>query len=111
MVPPLIAPIKDADSGINQVVAELMGDSSSAGQQVSADTVVDPVILAQIHKGLSTGFDIVMAHDEEETLGPTSDGLKRPRISSSAPKVSLNDSTGTSTVISAGLAQRASRKQ
>ncbi|KAK8672136.1 hypothetical protein V6N13_110510 [Hibiscus sabdariffa] len=64
---------------------------------------------AQTHEGISTGFDIVMAHDEEDTLDPNSDGLKRPRISSPTSKVSINDSTDASIVISVGLAQRASR--
>ncbi|KAL4339254.1 hypothetical protein GQ457_08G028110 [Hibiscus cannabinus] len=95
MIPPLIAPVKDNNSGSKQVItAKLMGDSSSVGQRIPTATVMDPVVSAQTHDGLSTGFDIVMAHDEEHTLDPISDGLKRTRICSPASKVSLSGLAG-----------------
>ncbi|KAK8614973.1 hypothetical protein V6N13_068759 [Hibiscus sabdariffa] len=95
---------------LGRVVANV-GSSFSKYHMDQKTDIVDPVISEQIIQGRDSGFDIVMAHEGEETLEPIPDRPKRLRTISSASGVSIIDSSDASNTVSAGLVKQAGRTQ
>ncbi|KAK9042966.1 hypothetical protein V6N11_071319 [Hibiscus sabdariffa] len=91
--------------GYMELVAKIMGCSSSKSKLNSKLDVVDLFITNQMLQGNRSGFDIIMAHEDEETLAVTLDGPKRSRIKSPASRISIADSNDVSVSVSVGLAQ------
>ncbi|KAK9026569.1 hypothetical protein V6N11_039404 [Hibiscus sabdariffa] len=97
--------------GNKDLVAKNMGGPSSNCKQNVDSDVVDPFISNRMLQGNQSGFDIIMAHEDEEALATIVDGPKRPRTNPPISGVSIVDSSDVSISVSAGLVKRANREQ
>ncbi|KAK8593916.1 hypothetical protein V6N12_045989 [Hibiscus sabdariffa] len=96
--------------GNKDLVVKNVGGSPSNNQQNVVSDGVDPLVSNQMLQGNQAGFDIIMAHEDEETLVTIVDGPKRPRTNPPASGVSIIDSNDVSNYVSAGLAQQGPKK-
>ncbi|KAK8561698.1 hypothetical protein V6N13_149142 [Hibiscus sabdariffa] len=97
--------------GNKDLVVKNVGGSPSNNHQNLISDGVDPLVSSQKLQGSQAGFDIIMAHEDEETMVTIVDGPKRPRTNPPVLGVSVTGSNDVFNSVSAGLAQQASRDQ